>query len=515
MNYRVCVKYLLAMFIIFIFSINLYGQPKTYYVATDGNDTHTGLSLDQPFLTLAKAVGVMAAGDTIYMRGGTYSLSTVISISKSGTNSAKYNLIAYPGDVARPLLNCSTQSFGTKGVNLSGSYWYIKGIDIYKSGDNGMYISGSNNIVEFCRFFENQDSGLQLSGGAANNKVLNCDSYFNADPTDYGDADGFACKMDVGTGNYFYGCRSWFNVDDGWDGYMRGATGVTTTLENCWTWGNGYFKDGTDAGAAANGNGFKMGGSDTKNLVHNFIVKNCLAFYNKAKGFDQNSNAGSITLYNCTSFHNTGKDYMLNSSSVTYDASSVFTVINCLALGTSGTSFRTSTILTTNNFSASASDYLSIDTTGISGQRKSDGSLPDVTFMHLASGSQFINAGTDVGLPFNGSAPDLGCFEASIVSSLAEDHQSTRTIGFQLNQNYPNPFNPTTNISFMLAQDGFTTLKIYDILGREIVTLVNKNMKAGVLNSLSFNASKLSSGIYFSRLENSGNVQFKKMMLLK
>jgi hypothetical protein len=84
-----------------------------------------------------------------------------------------------------------------------------------------------------------------------------------------------------------------------------------------------------------------------------------------------------------------------------------------------------------------------------------------------------------------------------------------------LNQNYPNPFNPTTTITFTLAQDGFTTLKIYDILGREVTTLVNGEMKSGVVNTVNFNASKYSSGVYFSRLESSGNVQMKTLMLLK
>jgi hypothetical protein len=102
--------------------------------------------------------------------------------------------------------------------------------------------------------------------------------------------------MDVGSSNSFYGCRSWLNVDDGWVGYLRGTDNVSTTLENCWTWQNGYFKDGTDAGANANGNGFKMGGSDDKLLKHNFTLKNCMAFDNKAKGFDQNNNKGSMIM---------------------------------------------------------------------------------------------------------------------------------------------------------------------------------------------------------------------------
>jgi hypothetical protein len=86
---------------------------------------------------------------------------------------------------------------------------------------------------------------------------------------------------------------------------------------------------------------------------------------------------------------------------------------------------------------------------------------------------------------------------------------------FALNQNYPNPFNPSTTISFTLAQNGFTTLKIYDILGREVTTLVNGDRKAGIVNTVTFNASKLSSGVYFSRLASGGSTQIKKLLLLK
>src|SRR5690606_10011388 len=96
-----------------------------------------------------------------------------------------------------------------------------------------------------------------------------------------------------------------------WDGYMRSANDAETIIENSWAFANGYFKDGTDPGPQANGNGFKMGGSDDKNLMHDFILKNCLAFDNKAKGFDQNSNKGSMILYNCTGYRNKGNNYSI------------------------------------------------------------------------------------------------------------------------------------------------------------------------------------------------------------
>ena len=145
---------------------------------------------------------------------------------------------------------------------------------------------------------------LNSGGGASNNRIINCDSFFNVDPSQ-GNADGFSPKLDVGTGNYFYGCRSWQNSDDGCDGYLRPSDSVFTTFENCWMFHNGYLKSG--AASSGNGNGFKMGGGDNSNadsLRHNMTLKNCLAFDNRVKGFDQNNNRGSMTLLNCTAFRN-------------------------------------------------------------------------------------------------------------------------------------------------------------------------------------------------------------------
>ena len=203
---------------------------QTYYVATTGSDSSDG-SFDHPFRTIPKAVSIATIpGTTIYVRGGTYAYSSTITLSRSGNSANMYSLLAYPGE--RPLLDFSSTSAGTRGIRVSGSYWHIKGFDIWKAGDNGMNVSGSNNVIEFCSFSENGDTGLQLGGGASNNQVINCDSYFNVDASQ-GNADGFAPKLDVGTGNYFYGCRAWQNSDDVWDGYLRPSNDVTDPLVNC------------------------------------------------------------------------------------------------------------------------------------------------------------------------------------------------------------------------------------------------------------------------------------------
>ena len=85
---------------------------------------------------------------------------------------------------------------------------------------------------------------------------------------------------------------------------------------------------------------------------------------------------------------------------------------------------------------------------------------------------------------------------------------------YSLSQNYPNPFNPATKIKFALPSSGFTSLKIYDISGKEISNLLNSNIQAGTYEVL-FDASDFSSGAYFYKLESNGYIETKKMFLIK
>ena len=85
---------------------------------------------------------------------------------------------------------------------------------------------------------------------------------------------------------------------------------------------------------------------------------------------------------------------------------------------------------------------------------------------------------------------------------------------FYLSQNYPNPFNPMTNIQFEIPDLEKVTLKIYDILGREISTLINEEKKTGIYR-IKFDGTDLPSGIYFYQLKAGMFTQTKKMILLK
>ncbi|MDA3615112.1 right-handed parallel beta-helix repeat-containing protein [Polluticaenibacter yanchengensis] len=388
-----------------------------YYVSPTGNNSNNGTTLNTPFKTLDYAISKVSAGSntTIYLRGGTYvhTARIVINANKSGTASQYIKVYAYPMDAARPLLDFSSMSEGSsnQGIQVKASYWHIKGIDIKGAGDNGMLIEGGNfNIIEFCSFFENKDSGLQIDGGSSNNRIINCDSYYNADKAN-GNADGFAVKLDVGSNNYFKGCRAWYNSDDGWDGYLRGTNNVTTVLDSCWVFGSGYLKGG--ALSKGNGNGFKMGGSDDKDLSHHFTLNHCLAAFNRVKGFDQNNNKGAMTINNGTAYSNSPNFGLRNEELAT---GNTLTIRNTISYVTKATNvFLASTVAQNNSwqspYSIKAADFISVDSAGLAAPRGADGSLPHIDFMHLASGSQFIDKGVDLGLSYLGTAPDLGAFE--------------------------------------------------------------------------------------------------------
>jgi len=98
-------------------------------------------------------------------------------------------------------------------------------------------------------------------------------------------------------------------------------------------------------------------------------------------------------------------------------------------------------------------------------------------------------------------------FDATIV-----DYEKQTPKNFSLDQNYPNPFNPTTKIRFIIPNNEFVTMNVYNILGKEITTIVSKELEAGEYE-VEFNASTIPSGIYFYEL-NAGNNSLKKKMVL-
>lgn len=109
----------------------------------------------------------------------------------------------------------------------------------------------------------------------------------------------------------------------------------------------------------------------------------------------------------------------------------------------------------------------------------------------------------------------FGRLEAEIDNDLSEKNTRSLVVPTEYSiTNYPNPFNPTTTINYQLPENGFVTIKVYDMIGKEIVTLVNENKSAGY-HRVNFDASKLTSGVYIYTITANNFIQSKKMLLMK
>jgi len=376
----------------------------TYYVSPAGNDSYAGTS-NQHFATPQKAMSTIASGDTIYVMAGTYFCTAEVKAAKSGTAGNYCKLWAYPG--AMPVLDFTNAASGLRGIYVGKDYWHVRGIEVANSKDNGILISGGYSIIEGCVVHDSNDDGIYITSSSGvqghHNLILNCDSFRNYQATAHGNnGDGFAAKTGCGPGNVFRGCRAWNNSDDGWDFYDNDTNSVT--IEGCWAFANG-LNLWSDPAFDGNGNGFKLGGAST-HARH--LVQNCVAFDNVHDGFDQNHTKGAQTIYNCTGFRNgvnfqfpelptVGVDVLKNN--LAYSGS---LAINAPAQVVSNS---------WQGFTVTAADFLSLDATMAQAPRNPDYSLPTNNFARLAAGCALIDKGVDVGLPYNGAAPDLGAYE--------------------------------------------------------------------------------------------------------
>lgn len=441
----------------FSYPIELKSQVVYYVDVNSGDDTYSG-TLSQPFKTISKGVSALGSNiGVLYLRAGTYTSTSKISLTKGGQANNTIKIWAYQFE--KVIVDFSGNT--SDGFSISGSYYHLKGIDVRKAGHNGINISGNNNIIENCVTRNCGNTGLHLTGSAApgpsNNLILNCDSFYNFDAPIGGNADGFSAKWTVGPGNVFRGCRSWNNSDDGWDLWM--CTG-SITIDSCYAFRNGVnvWNSATFDG---NGNGIKLGGN---NVATPHTVTNCVAFDNAGnggKGFDENNNLAGQTLYNCTSFRNKRYNYALNNDPLT---SGTHTVKNCISYQ-SGLADAIKNATQEKNswqgYTLSASDFRSLDTTGFIAPRNANGKVPSSLFLRINTGSVLIDAGVNVGIPYTGAAPDLGAFE---YSPTAGANLIVNSMGLAA-QNYPNPFYSSTTLEYRITSKSKVAIIICNGLG--------------------------------------------------
>jgi MYXO-CTERM domain-containing protein len=407
-----------------------------YYVSPTGSDSNPGTQAS-PFATLSKANNSAAAGDTIWMRAGSYSITSQLTLSKSGTSDTNRTKIwAYQGEV--PILDISNYGAASSGsdvpaVLVTGSWMHLKGLEIAnaKVGSSGSHSysmlrtkNASNNTFELLNIHNGFGPGLFIDTGTGGNLILNCDSHDNYDKDgsqgDGQNGDGFGVHYQTtGPSTVIRGCRSWHNSDDGYDLISQE---VPVTVENSFATGCGY-------GTSGNGNGFKMGSSKT-GIRH--IVQNNVAWKNAAAGFYANHSSGGNNWYNNTSYNNGTQYNMLASTwdsadnrtdGVHLTGTKAHVMRNNIGFPNKNSYIDGYGVDTANNtwdlgIAEAASDFVSTSDTPCTGPREADGSMPAAcTFMHLAAGSPLIDKGKDVGLPYVGSAPDLGAYEYGATGS--------------------------------------------------------------------------------------------------
>lgn len=431
----------LAVIVLSLFSSSVFAT--NYYVSPEGSDTQAGTQ-SAPFATLMAAQDAAESGDTVYILGGTYNLTTdnivkTTSVRAIVNNITKDNIsyIAY-GD-ERPVFdftNVTPDDLRVIGFMVSADGCTFEGFDVV-----GIQITITGKLTQSTAFRiengnSNQFTNLAVHDGHAigwylvsgsDNIVDNMDVYNNSgiDSYSYGNIDGFGVhpSSPTQTGNVIRNSRAWLNSDDGFD--FIGAQAVVT-VENNWSFYNGYDENFVKRG---DGNGFKAGGfgsngSSTPDIIPKHIIQYNLAVGNRAAGFYANHHVGGQIWIGNTAIGNHSANYnmlsTLSDNDTDVDGYDHYMRNN---LGYDGKNEvinlgdETENDIASNYFNLDVTidddDFVSLDESELTQARQSDGSLPDIQYAHLSASSDLIDAGLDIGDDFEGTAPDLGAFEYS------------------------------------------------------------------------------------------------------
>ena len=311
------------------------------------------------------------SGDEIIARGGTYEMTSRWTVRSEGSSGNPLVIRAADGETPHIRFNTSGDD---SGVQFRGPYVHFIGFEVSNSSWKGVNTDGNAHDVVFERLDVHDCYYWGIMNNGRDNVVFrNCDSHHNdGDPSN---TDGFN-MTGTATNGLIEGCRAWANGDDGFDTWVS----ENHVIRHCQAWDNGRSGGGT-------GDGFKLGG---QNVGGKILVHNCTAWDNMRRGFDWNTTNNANEVYNCTAFDNPINYRFRDTNHILRNNISVRGEVEVDSV--------VDDEYNSWNLSIDDPEFRSID--------------PDsADFLRLSESSPAIDSGADVGLPYSGSAPDLGAYE--------------------------------------------------------------------------------------------------------
>lgn len=512
--------YSLVFSLVIFFWFNSSAQNK-YYVSENGNDNNNGLTPQTAFATLQHAADLVSSGDSVLVFNGNY---IGFDIRTNGSQSLPIVFKVIENNVVIDEQNSITPD----GINIENASWIIiDGFEIMDQPRAGIRIVFSDFVLIRNNNCHNNYRWGIFTGFTDDITIENNSCSFSED--EHGIYLSNSSDRAIIRNNHSYnnnGCGIHMNGD-----ISMGGDGI---ISNAVVEGNIIHDNGYGGGSAIN-----MDGVQNSEIFNNLIYNNHstgIAMYqidggDASKNNKVNNNTiiqpsdgrwciisvdGSTgnTLYNniLINHHSFRGSVLVDAASMTGFISDYNIIVNRLSNDGGNSNINLSQWqglgYDTHSLIAEPDDQIFVD--HLNGN------------FHLLKSAQAVNAGTDlvntivfedldnISRP-QGNGFDIGCYEFTNAASAVEEKLPET---FNLFQNYPNPFNPSTKISWQSPVGSHQTLKVFDVLGNEIANLVDEYKPAGTYE-VEFNAIKLSSGVYFYKLQAGSFVETKKMILLR
>lgn len=345
----------------------------TLFVAPDGRDSNDGRSPSEPLRSLERAAELVRPGDVVYLRGGTYPIQ--VFIRRSGTREEPIVWTSYPGEWAILDGSESPEGSGHRLWVEKADYNMFLNLEVRNSPQQGILVlESNNNLFRNIVTHGNAGSGIQNIRSSFN-RYESITSYDNYDEDSEGeDADGIG--LSSGDGNVIVGSIAYDNSDDGFDTWNATNSLIDTSVSHH----NGRGDEG-------DGNGFKAGSAAGDART---VVQRSIAYENRASGFDYNSGE-DVTFLNNTAYDNGEHGFVGGSTTV---------LRNNISAGNGNGNSVDRAEMQSNTWNLDISDPRFASTNPL-----------DTDFLSLSAESPAIESGMDVGLPYDGDAPDLGAIE--------------------------------------------------------------------------------------------------------